>query len=62
VLRLMRSKKRHPAGSASTSGLVAPGQESPFDILDRRLASGDIDARTYHAHHIALTAARAGTR
>ena len=63
VLRLAPSKTRtDPIGSVPTGRLVAPGQESPFDILDRRLASGDIDTQTYEAHHEALTAARGGTR
>lgn len=41
-----------------------PGQpqvpESPFDILDRRLAAGEIDLETYQAHRAALIAARGG--
>jgi len=62
VLRLVPSKTRtNSAVPASTSGIVAPGRDSPFDILDRRLANGDIDAQTYHVHYVALTAARAGT-
>jgi putative membrane protein len=32
--------------------------ESPFDILDRRLAAGEIDLETYQAHRAALIAAR----
>ncbi len=46
VIRLAR-----PAGSrggpASPSGKPGPGWETPQDILDRRLASGEIDIDTY---------------
>jgi putative membrane protein len=37
-----------------------PGPESPLEILDRRLAQGEIDLETYQAHRAALIAARGG--
>lgn len=37
---------------------VAP--ESPFDVLDRRLAAGEIDLDSYQALRAALIAARGG--
>lgn len=63
VLRLLPSKSK-PAvtGASPTPWPATPGQESPFEILDRRLAQGDIDAETYQAHRAALTAARGGNR
>jgi len=63
VLRLLPSKRK-PRLTRATSGqwLATPGQESPFEVLDRRLAEGDIDAQTYQAHRAALAAARGGNR
>lgn len=63
VLRLLPSKST-TGSTQATSGQspAAPGPESPFEILDRRLAQGDIDAQTYQAHRAALTAAREGNR
>ncbi|MGV8965838.1 MAG: SHOCT domain-containing protein [Cellulomonas sp.] len=63
VLRLLPSKgKPSVTGTGSAPWPATPGQESPFEILDRRLALGDIDGETYHAHRAALTAARGGNR
>jgi len=63
VLRLLPSKDA-TSSTRATSGRIpaAPRPESPFEILDRRLAQGDIDAPTYQAHRAALTATRAGNR
>jgi putative membrane protein len=48
-----------PAGSPGTAG---PARESPFEILDRRLASGEIDLDTWQAQRAALLSARGDTR
>lgn len=39
-------------------GEVAPGRETPEDILDRRFARGEIDLETYQAQRSALQQAR----
>ena len=52
-------------GKGETPPPQAPGQptpESPFDILDRRLAHGDIDLETYNVQRAALLEARGGPR
>ena len=41
----------------SADGKTRPGGDS-LDILDRRLASGEIDLETWQAHRAALIAAR----
>ena len=48
-----------PAGSGGTT---SPTGESPLEILDRRLASGEIDLDTWRAQRAALLAARGDTR
>ena len=48
-----------PAGSG---GATSPTGESPLEILDRRLASGEIDLDTWQAQRAALLAARGDTR
>ena len=61
VIRLLPS--RGSAGTATTAQPVLPAsaaQDSPLDILDRRLAHGEIDLETYQAHRAALIAARGG--
>jgi len=63
VLRLLPSNRK-PRFAPVMPGqrLATPGPESPFEILDRRLAEGDIDAQTYETHRSALAAARGGHR
>ena len=48
-----------PAGSGETT---RPTGASPLEILDRRLASGEIDLDTWQAHRAALLAARGDTK
>jgi len=48
-----------PAGSGGTT---LPTGESPLEILDRRLASGEIDLDTWQAQRAALLAARGDTK
>ena len=48
-----------PAGSGGTT---RPPGESPLEILDRRLASGEIDLDTWQAQRAALIAARGDTK
>ena len=48
-----------PSGSSGTS---RPAGESPLEILDRRLASGEIDLDTWQAQRAALLAARGDTK
>ena len=48
-----------PAGSG---GATRSTGASPLEILDRRLASGEIDLDTWQAHRAALLAARGGTK
>jgi putative membrane protein len=47
-----------PAGGGTTR----PAGESPLEILDRRLASGEIDLDTWQAQRAALLAARGDTK
>ena len=47
-----------PSGGGGTT---RPTGESPLEILDRRLASGEIDLDTWQAHRAALLAARRDT-
>ena len=58
VVRLLPSSSHSdaPAGSAHQM----PRQESSLEILDRRLAQGEIDLETYQGHRAALLAARGG--
>ena len=42
----------------SNSGTTRDAGESPFSILDRRLASGEIDLDTWQAQRAALLGAR----
>ena len=44
-----------PAGSGGTT---RPASESPLEVLDRRLASGEVDLDTWQALRAALLAAR----
>jgi putative membrane protein len=48
-----------PAGGGGTT---RPTGESPLEILDRRLASGEIDLDTWQAQRAALLAAREDTK
>ena len=48
-----------PAGGGGTT---RPTGESPLEILDRRLASGEIDLDTWQAQRAALLSARGDTR
>jgi len=48
-----------PDGSGGTT---RPTGESPLDILDRRLAMGEIDLDTWQAQRAALLAARGDTK
>ena len=58
VVRLLPTNSR--ADAAPTPPRQTPGQESPLDVLARRLASGEIDLETYQAHRAALTEVRGG--
>ncbi len=58
VVRLLPSSTN--SGHAGAVSQPAPGQESPVDILDRRLASGEVDLETYQQQRAALVAARGG--
>ena len=62
VIRLLPS--HGDAGTTTTPPThpPLPMQESPMDILDRRLAQGDIDLDTYQAHRAALISARGTQR
>lgn len=60
VVRLLPSNARTGATSAITAGSVSSTLPSPLDVLDRRLAHGEIDLETYQAHRAALVAARGG--
>ena len=42
----------------ASGGTTRPTGESPLDILDRRLAMGEIDLDTWQAQRAALLAAR----
>ena len=57
VVRLLPSKDETPPAAPQL-----PAPESPFDILDRRLAHGDIDLETYQLQRAALIEARRGAR
>jgi putative membrane protein len=56
VVRLFPARSQ---GGAAAPALQ-PGPDSPLEILDRRLAQGEIDLETYQAHRAALIAARGG--
>jgi putative membrane protein len=58
AVRLFPSSSR--SNATTTAAHQPSGQESPLDILDRRLASGEIDIETYQLQHAALVAARGG--
>ena len=51
--------RRLPDGSGGTTRSAG---ESPLEILDRRLASGEIDLETWQAQRAALLSARGDTR
>ena len=46
----------------SSAGATRDTGEAPLEILDRRLASGEIDLDTWQAQRAALLAARGGRR
>jgi len=49
-----------PAGGGS--GTTRSAGDSPLEVLDRRLAGGEIDLETWQAQRAALLAARGGTK
>jgi len=49
----------YPAGPW-THGPTGPAGESPFEVLDRRLATGEIDVDTYRQLRAALLESRGG--
>lgn len=54
-----------PARGGTTSAGPAPGMapgDSPLDILDRRLARGEVDLETYRAQRAALLESRGDQR
>ncbi|WP_207219131.1 SHOCT domain-containing protein [Pengzhenrongella frigida] len=61
VIRLLPSHGESGTTTASPPPASAM-QESPMDILDRRLAQGEIDLDTYQAHRAALISARGAQR
>lgn len=60
VVRLLPSKGETPP--AHQPPPPQPASESPFEILDRRLALGEIDLDTYTVQRAALLEARGGAR
>lgn len=60
VVRLLPSGARTGATPVTASDPVSPQLPSPLEILDGRLAHGEIDLETYQAHRAALVAARGG--
>ena len=63
VLELRPSNSRADSTQATSwQSTAAPQLASPLEILDRRLARGDIDIPTYQAHRAALTETHAGDR
>jgi putative membrane protein len=62
VIRLLPSHGHAGTTTASPTPPALPMQESPMDILDRRLAQGDIDLETYQVHRAALISARGAQR
>ena len=59
VVRLLPDRA---ATTAPPPSPLPPAQESPLDILDRRLARGEVDLETYRAQRAALLEARGGAR
>ncbi|NTW39896.1 MAG: hypothetical protein HGA44_08390 [Cellulomonadaceae bacterium] len=57
VIRLLPTR-----GESATPGPTHAQPESPLEILDRRLAAGEVDLETYKAHRSALLEARGGPR
>jgi putative membrane protein len=67
VVRLLPSGNHGHAAPTPTAPLAAPPApgpraDSPLEILDRRLALGEIDLETYQAHRAAIVAARGGVQ
>lgn len=67
VVRLLPSGNHGHATSAPTAPLASPPvagprPDSPMEILDRRLALGEIDLETYQAHRAAIIASRGGVQ
>ena len=62
VVRLLPSGARSGVTSAVSAGSGSSGSQlaSPLEVLDGRLAHGEIDLETYQAHRAALVAARGG--
>jgi len=60
VVRLLPSGARTGGTPAVPAGSVSPPLPSSMDVLDGRLAHGEIDLETYQAHRAALVAARGG--
>jgi putative membrane protein len=60
VVRLLPSGARTGATPVAAAGSVRPQLPSPLEVLDGRLARGEIDLETYQAHRAALVAARGG--
>ena len=52
VIRIIRNNKKAPA---SGSSIVNSGKETPREILDRRFASGEINAEEYQRAKELLT-------
>jgi putative membrane protein len=60
VVRLLPSGARTGRTPVAPAGSVSSPLPSPLEVLDRRLAHGEIDLETYQAHRAALVAARGG--
>lgn len=58
VVRLLPAGARAGAASGVPAGAVGSVVPSPLEVLDARLARGEIDLETYQAHRAALVAAR----
>ena len=67
VVRLLPSGNHGHAAPVPTAPVAAPPvpgprADSPLEILDRRLALGEIDLETYQAHRAAIIASRGGVQ
>lgn len=60
VVRLLPSGARTGGTPVVPAGSVSSQLASPLEILDGRLAHGEIDLETYQAHRAALVSARGG--
>jgi len=67
VVRLLpsgdRGSAQHtPVAPTPMAPPPSPRPDSPLEILDRRLALGELDLETYQAHRAAILASRGGVQ